>query len=190
MLEETLSPVFRDAQWVENVAIGGNLQARLRAVILMALSNQTGKMLLSTGNKSEIAVGYSTLYGDSCGGYNVLKDVYKTQVYELAHWRNSLGTVIPARSISKAPTAELKPSQLDSDQLPPYDVLDAILAQHIEGRCGVEEIMAKGFERAVVEKVLKLVRVSEYKRRQSAPGVKVTPMMFGRDRRFPLTNKF
>lgn len=189
IMEEVLNPVFHDAGWMEDIAVGGNLQARLRGLTLMALSNKTGFMLLSTGNKSEIAVGYSTLYGDSCGGYNVIKDLYKTQVYALAKWRNGQGRVIPERSITKAPTAELKPGQKDQDQLPPYDVLDAILELHIEGRMSAEEIVQEGFEANIVEKVLKLVRINEYKRRQSCPGVKLSPMLFGKDRRYPLTNK-
>jgi NAD+ synthase len=206
--------------WMENVSIGGNLQARLRGVVLMALSNQSGFMLLSTGNKSEIAVGYSTLYGDSCGGYNVLKDLYKTQVYELANWRNQYSVSssvksphpnllpegegikpspfgrglgegpIPIRSITKAPTAELKSGQTDQDQLPPYDILDAILALHIEGRLSEKEIVNNGFDTETVSRILKLVRVNEYKRRQSCPGVKLSPMLFGKDRRYPLTNRY
>jgi NAD+ synthase (glutamine-hydrolysing) len=159
-------------------------------MILMALSNKFGWLLLSTGNKSEIAVGYSTLYGDSCGGYNILKDLYKTQVYELAHWRNKQGEAIPHRSITKAPTAELAPGQKDEDQLPPYSLLDKILTLHLEERKSAKEIIAAGYDKKTVETVLKMVRNSEYKRRQSCPGVKLSPMLFGRDRRFPLTNKF
>jgi NAD+ synthase len=188
--EERLNPVFKDSGWMENVAVGGNLQARLRGVMLMALSNRFGWMLLSTGNKSELAVGYSTLYGDSCGGYNVLKDLYKTQVYELAGWRNRQGAVIPRRSIMKDPTAELAPGQRDQDQLPPYDLLDAILGFHLEGRMSAEEIIAEGYRREVVEKVVRMVKAAEYKRRQSCPGVKLTSMLFGKDRRYPLTNGF
>jgi NAD+ synthase len=188
--EETLTPVFQDGGWMTDTAIGGNLQARLRGITLMALSNKFGWMLLSTGNKSELAVGYSTLYGDSCGGYNVIKDLYKTQVYALAKWRNAKGRAIPERSITKAPTAELAPGQKDEDQLPPYSMLDKILELHIEGRQSAEEIITKGFAKDVVEKVLRLVRMNEYKRRQSCPGVKLSAMLFGRDRRYPLTNKF
>jgi NAD+ synthase len=199
--EEVLNPVFHNAGWMDNISIGGNLQSRLRGVTLMALSNNYGWMLLSTGNKSEIAVGYSTLYGDSCGSYNVLKDIYKTQVYELAKWRNALktfplegggqgGGVIPLRSITKAPSAELAPNQKDSDQLPPYDVLDKILHHHIEERMSAAEIIAQGFDKMVVEKVVRMVRQSEYKRRQSCPGVRLSSMLFGKDRRYPLTNKF
>lgn len=189
-LEEVLSPAFKDARWMENVTIGGNVQARLRGLMLMALSNQFGWLLLSTGNKSELAVGYTTLYGDSCGGYNVIKDVYKTQVYALAAWRNEQGNVIPKRSITKAPSAELAPGQKDQDQLPPYALLDKILECHIEKRMGAEDIITQGFDRAVVEKIVRMVRTAEYKRRQSCPGVKLSPMLFGKDRRYPLTNKF
>lgn len=185
-----LSPEFGAGGWMEDPAVGGNLQARLRGITLMALSNRFGGLLLSTGNKSEIAVGYTTLYGDACGSYNVLKDVYKTQVYALAHWRNAQGAAIPARSIEKPPSAELKPGQRDDDQLPPYDVLDAILALHIEGAQAADAIVAQGFERAVVEKVIMLVRRNEYKRRQSCPGVKLSPMLFGKDRRYPLTSGY
>ncbi|MCC6227416.1 MAG: NAD+ synthase, partial [Microthrixaceae bacterium] len=140
--EERLDPIFKDIEWMKDVAIGGNLQARTRGVMLMALTNRFGWMLLSTANKSEIAVGYSTLYGDSCGAYNVLKDIYKTQVYALAKWRNADGA-IPARILTKAPTAELAPGQKDEDQLPPYPLLDKILALHIENRKSAAEIIAK-----------------------------------------------
>ncbi|NBX02926.1 MAG: NAD+ synthase [Alphaproteobacteria bacterium] len=188
--EASLTPVFGAEGWMDDIAVGGNLQARIRGQILMALSNQTGRMLLSTGNKSEIAVGYSTLYGDSCGAYCVIKDLYKTEVYTLAKWRNSISKVIPQSSIDKAPSAELKPGQRDDDQLPPYDILDAILQLHIEKRQSAEEIIAQKFDAAVVKKILHLVRISEYKRRQSCPGVKLSPMLFGKDRRYSLTNKF
>jgi NAD+ synthetase len=186
---QTLNPLMTH-DWMEDLAVGGNLQARIRGQILMALSNKTGFMLLSTGNKSEIAVGYTTLYGDSCGGYNVLKDVYKTQVYALAHWRNAQSQMIPHRSITKAPTAELKPGQKDSDQLPEYEVLDAILALHLEGKKSADDITSMGYDAETVKRVLHLVRINEYKRRQSCPGVKISSMMFGRDRRYPLTNRF
>lgn len=185
-----LGPLFEQEKWMEDVGVGGNLQARLRGLTLMAVSNRFGWMLLTTGNKSEIAVGYTTLYGDSCGSYNVLKDLYKTQVYRIAEWRNRQNPVIPQRSITKPPSAELAPGQLDEDQLPPYETLDRILAHHIENRLSADEIIAHGFEPETVRKVVKMVRLSEYKRRQSAPGVKLTPMLFGRDRRYPLTNKF
>ena len=185
-----LTPVFEGKNaWMEDPAIGGNLQARIRGQLLMAISNQTGRMLMNTSNKSEVAVGYSTLYGDSCGAYCVLKDLYKTQVFGLSKWRNTKGLVIPVRSITKPPSAELRPGQKDEDQLPPYDLLDAILVRHIEQRQGAQEIIAQGYDRAVVERVLQLVRVFEYKRRQSCPGVKLSSMYFGKDRRYPLTNR-
>lgn len=185
-----LSPMMGQGGWMEDVLVGGNLQARLRAVTLMALSNRYGWLLLSTGNKSELSVGYSTLYGDSCGGYNVLKDVYKTGVYQLGYWRNAHVRAIPQRSLDKAPSAELAPGQKDADQLPPYEVLDAILLRHIEERMSAEDIVAEGFDPATVQRVLRMVRLSEYKRRQGCPGVKISPMLHGRDRRYPLTNKF
>ena len=188
--EERLNPIFRRSGWMSDVSLGGNLQARLRGLTLMAMSNRFGWMLLSTANKSEISVGYSTLYGDSCGGYNVLKDLYKTQIYALAAWRNAQSAAIPARSITKAPTAELAPGQKDEDQLPPYATLDKILYMHIEQRRSAEEIIRAGFSRDMVKKVVRMVRVSEYKRRQSPPGVKLSPMLFGKDRRYPLTNKY
>ncbi len=167
-----------------------NMQARARGVTLMSLSNQTGWMVLSTGNKSEMAVGYATLYGDMCGGFNVLKDVYKTKVYELSKYRNTLSKVIPDRIITKAPTAELRANQKDQDSLPPYNVLDAILDGLIEQDLGVTELVAKGFDDATVKKVNALLDTAEYKRRQSAPGPKITTRAFGRDRRYPITNGY
>ncbi len=166
-----------------------NIQPRARGIILMALSNASGKMVLTTGNKSEMAVGYATLYGDMCGGFNVLKDVYKTQVYELSRWRNKDG-LIPERIFTKAPTAELKPNQTDQDTLPPYEELDGILKGLIEEDLGVADIVAKGYKRETVVKVWKMLDMAEYKRRQSAPGVKITSRAFGRDRRYPITNRF
>ncbi len=165
-----------------------NIQARLRGLILMALSNKFGHMVLTTGNKSEMSVGYATLYGDMCGGFSVLKDVYKTTVYKLCEWRNTRGEVIPARMITKPPTAELREGQKDEDSLPPYPLLDAMLRGLIERRLGVAELVAEGMDEALVTKVAGMVIGAEYKRRQSAPGVKVTPMAFGRDRRWPITN--
>ncbi len=167
-----------------------NIQSRARGVILMALSNATGKMVLSTGNKSEMATGYATLYGDMCGGFNVLKDVYKTQVYALSRWRNGLGRVIPERVITKAPTAELKDNQTDQDTLPPYETLDDILACLIEMDMGVADIAQRGHPRETVQKVWKMLERAEYKRRQSPPGIKITSRAFGRDRRYPITNHF
>ena len=167
-----------------------NMQSRIRGLILMAVSNSSGKMVLSTGNKSEMAVGYATLYGDMNGGFNPLKDLYKTQVYALARWRNSRGQVIPERILTKAPTAELKADQTDQDSLPPYDILDGILKCLIEWEMGFDSTLKEGFERDTVEKVWKLLDRAEYKRRQACPGVKVTGKAFGRDRRYPITNAF
>ncbi len=165
-----------------------NMQSRARGLILMSLSNQTDAMVLTTGNKSEMAVGYATLYGDMCGGYNVLKDVYKTKVYELSKYRNKLSNVIPERIITKVPTAELRLNQTDQDTLPPYDILDAILEGFIERDLGVAELVKEDFDAATVKRVFKLLDLAEYKRRQSAPGPKITSRAFGRDRRYPITN--
>jgi NAD+ synthase len=176
-----------------------NIQSRIRGVSLMAISNKLGSMLLTTGNKSEMSVGYATLYGDMCGGYSVLKDIYKTMVYKLCDWRNAHkpanalgpdGAVMPERVITKAPTAELRPNQKDQDSLPPYEILDGILECLIEQEMTVEQIIAKGFERATVLKVWRLLDLAEYKRRQAPPGVKITRRAFGRDRRYPITNGF
>jgi len=167
-----------------------NIQARCRGVLLMAMSNKTGKIVLTTGNKSETAVGYSTLYGDMAGGFAPIKDVLKMMVYRLAAYRNSLGPVIPQRVIERPPSAELRPDQTDQDSLPPYDVLDAILNGYVEEERSVEELIAAGFDRATVERVARLVIVNEYKRRQAAPGVRITPRAFGRDRRYPITSGF
>jgi NAD+ synthase len=165
----------------------------------MAISNKFGELLVTTGNKSEMSVGYATLYGDMCGGYSVLKDVYKTEVYALARWRNDhhprdargpVGRVIPESSIVKAPTAELRPNQTDQDSLPPYDVLDAILTGLIEDELSVDQIAARGFDRNVITRVQRMLYTAEYKRRQAPPGVKITRRSFGRDRRYPLTNAF
>jgi len=173
-----------------------NLQARVRGLILMSLSNKEGHLTITTGNKSELAVGYSTIYGDTVGGYAPLKDVEKTLVWELARWRNqyaiSRGEVepIPVASIEKAPSAELRPDQVDQDSLPPYDVLDAILEAYINQRKSRAEIVSFGFNQELVEKVLTLVDRAEWKRRQGAIGPKITGMAFGRDRRLPITNKY
>ncbi len=167
-----------------------NIQSRIRGDILMALSNKFGYMVLTTGNKSEMAVGYATLYGDMCGGFNALKDIYKMQVFELAKWRNKQGKVIPKNIIKKPPTAELREGQTDQDNLPAYDILDKILHKLIELRASTDEIVGAGYERAVVEKIAKLVRIAEYKRRQAAPGVKITRLAFGKDRRYPITNNY
>ncbi|NQZ13690.1 MAG: NAD+ synthase [Alphaproteobacteria bacterium] len=164
-----------------------NVQSRARGIILMALSNASGKMVLSTGNKSEMAVGYATLYGDMCGGFNALKDLYKMQVYALSEWRNKQGKVIPERIITKAPSAELKPDQTDQDSLPPYEVLDDILECLIEKELGPDDIK---HDRDLVLRVWRMLDIAEYKRRQSPPGVKITAKAFGRNRRYPITNKF
>ena len=176
-----------------------NLQSRIRGVTLMALSNKFGDMLLTTGNKSEMSTGYATIYGDMCGGYSVLKDVYKTTVFALSWWRNEnqsaiglgpKGMVMPERVITKPPSAELKPDQKDQDSLPPYEVLDAILEGLVEGEKSVDALVADGFDRALVLRVWRLLDRAEYKRRQAPPGVKITPRAFGRDRRYPITNGF
>ncbi len=167
-----------------------NVQSRSRGVILMAISNKFGSMVLTTGNKSEMSVGYATLYGDMNGGYNPIKDVYKTEVYRLAAWRNTQGFVIPERIITKAPTAELRENQKDQDSLPPYDVLDAILHGLVEKELPVEEIIAQGFDAPLVKRIQHMLYIAEYKRRQAAPGVKITRRNFGRDRRYPITNGF
>jgi NAD+ synthase len=176
-----------------------NIQSRCRGTALMAISNKFGSMVLTTGNKSEMSVGYATLYGDMNGGFNPIKDVYKSEVYALARFRNqqrpagSLGPtarVIPERIITKVPTAELRENQTDQDTLPPYDALDAILENLIEHELSVAEVAAKGFDRATVERVQQMLYTAEYKRRQAAPGVKITRKNFGRDRRYPITNGF
>ena len=167
-----------------------NIQARIRAVILMALSNKFGYILLNTSNKSEAAVGYGTLYGDMCGGLSVLGDVYKTQVYELAAYINREREIIPQNSINKPPSAELRQDQKDSDSLPQYDILDKILYQYIEQRKGPKELMEAGFEEATVRQVLKLVNTSEYKRYQTPPILRVSPKAFGMGRRMPIVGKY
>nr|NIP74704.1 NAD(+) synthase [Xanthomonadales bacterium] len=176
-----------------------NIQSRLRGVFLMALSNKFGELLLTTGNKSEMAVGYATLYGDMNGAYNPIKDLYKTRVFETCRWRNAnhrpwmkgpAGQVIPARVIEKPPSAELREDQKDEDSLPPYDILDAILQMMVEDQLSTEEIIAAGFDRETVMKVQSLLYVSEFKRFQSAPGVKLTKRAFWLDRRYPIVNRW
>ena len=167
-----------------------NLQARVRGNLLMATSNRYGHLVIATGNKSEMACGYATLYGDMAGGFALLKDVFKTEVYELSRYRNEVSEVIPANVITKAPSAELRPDQKDSDSLPPYDVLDAILEAYIERDASLDEIVALGHDPEVVAKVAAMVDRAEYKRRQAAPGPKVTTKAFGRDRRLPITNRW
>lgn len=167
-----------------------NIQARVRGTLLMAVSNKTGKMVLTTGNKSEMAVGYATLYGDMAGGYAAIKDVFKTMVYRLAEYRNRIQPVIPRRVFERAPSAELAPDQKDTDSLPPYDVLDPILVRYVEQDQSPEEIIAAGFDAAVVQRVAAMVDRNEYKRRQGAPGVRITRRAFGRDRRYPITSGY
>lgn len=165
-----------------------NLQARLRGVLLMSLSNKFGSLVLTTGNKSEMAVGYSTLYGDMAGGFDVLKDVPKTLVFRLARYRNTLSPVIPERVITRPPSAELAPDQKDEDSLPGYDVLDQILNLYVERDYSADAIVAEGFEREDVDRVVRLVDINEYKRRQAPIGVRITERGFGKDRRYPITN--
>ena len=184
---DSLSNVFRGT---EPDTTEENIQARCRGLILMAISNKTGRMLLTTGNKSEMAVGYATLYGDMCGGFAPIKDVYKTLVYHLCHYRNSLGQVIPERVLTRAPSAELREDQLDQDSLPAYEVLDRILELSVEQDMQIDEVVQAGFDRETVDHVLGLVQRNEYKRRQSAPGVRITRRAFGRDRRYPITSGY
>jgi NAD+ synthase/NAD+ synthase (glutamine-hydrolysing) len=167
-----------------------NIQARLRGVFLMAMSNKFGSLLLTTGNKSELAVGYCTLYGDMCGGLAVISDVPKTMVYRLANWVNRQGEIIPAASITKPPSAELRLNQTDQDSLPPYDVLDAILEQYVVQSQSPAEIVKSGFDAATVRHVVKLIDANEYKRRQAAPGLKVTSKAFGVGRRIPIAQRY
>ncbi len=187
-MDRLLAPHWEAMQQTQVDVTEENIQARMRGLLLMAISNKTGRMLLTTGNKSEMAVGYATLYGDMAGGFAPLKDVYKTQVFALAHHINQDETRIPPHSISKPPSAELRPGQMDSDSLPDYSVLDQILQQMIEHDRGSEEVAAAGFAREDVELVQQLLRQSEHKRRQAPPGVKVTARAFGRDRRYPITH--
>jgi NAD+ synthase (glutamine-hydrolysing) len=167
-----------------------NIQARIRGLLLMAISNKTGRMLLTTGNKSEMAVGYATLYGDMNGGFAPIKDCSKMLVYRLAHYRNGIAQVIPARVLEREPSAELRLEQKDTDSLPPYEVLDAILEAFIEEDLSVDEIVARGFDRALVGRVLDMVKRNEYKRRQSPPGIRVSRRAFGRDWRYPITSGY
>ncbi len=184
---EALDPAFTGTEF--GVA-EENLQARVRGAILMALSNKFGHMVVTTGNKSEVAMGYATLYGDMAGGYSVLKDVFKTLVYRLAEWRNRDGEVIPRSTIDKAPSAELRPDQKDSDSLPPYDLLDQILSRYVEEDRSVLEIVGAGYPTDLVSRIANTVDRNEYKRRQAAPGVRITRKAFGKDRRLPITNRY
>ena len=184
---QALAPVFEgyEADTTEE-----NIQARCRGLTLMAFSNKTGRMVLTTGNKSEMSVGYATLYGDMVGGYNAIKDASKTLVYELANYRNSISPVIPERVITREPSAELKPDQIDSDSLPPYEVLDPILEYYVEQDWAPSKIVAQGFAAHDVQRVIQLVDRNEYKRRQAPPGVRISKRAFGRDRRYPITSGF
>lgn len=184
---EALAPLFsgRAADTTEE-----NLQARIRGTLLMALSNKFGSLVLTTGNKSEMATGYCTLYGDMAGGFAVIKDVAKTLVFRLARWRNREQEVIPLRIIERPPSAELRPDQKDEDSLPPYAILDAILQRYMEEDAAVETLLAEGFDPAHVEKVTRLIKISEYKRRQAPIGIRITHRSFGRDWRYPITNRF
>lgn len=167
-----------------------NIQARVRGTLLMALSNKTGRLVLTTGNKSELTTGYCTLYGDMAGGFAVIKDVPKTLVYRLARWRNTQAEVIPGRIITRPPSAELRPDQTDQDSLPPYDILDGIMERYMERNESPGQIVAAGYPPAAVEQVVRLIRINEYKRRQAPPGPRITPRAFGRDWRYPVTNGF
>ncbi|MFM6979691.1 MAG: NAD+ synthase, partial [Methylophilaceae bacterium] len=184
---EVLSPAFSNLPFD---TAEENIQARIRGVLLMALSNKFGSLVLITGNKSEMAVGYSTLYGDMAGGFAVLKDVPKTLVYELAHYRNQISPVIPERIITRAPAAELRANQTDQDSLPAYEILDGILQAYVEQDASFQEIVALGYQSKDVERVLRLIDLNEYKRRQSPIGVRITRRGFGKDRRYPVTSKF
>ena len=190
MFQATLAALEREFQGRAPDSAEENIQARCRGMVLMAISNKTGRMLLTTGNKSEMAVGYATLYGDMAGGYAPIKDCSKTLVYRLARWRNAKSPVIPLRVIERPPTAELRENQLDSDSLPPYDMLDRILAAFVEDNHSVDEIVAQGFDRATVVRVLDMVQRNEYKRRQAPPGVRVSGRAFGRDWRYPITSGY
>ena len=184
---QQLAPIFEGAK---EDTTEENIQARCRGLILMAYSNKTGRMVLTTGNKSEMSVGYATLYGDMVGGYNAIKDVPKVLVYELAKYRNTISPVIPERVITREPSAELRPDQIDSDSLPPYEILDPILELYVEQDCPPAEIVAQGYAKEHVSKVIRMVDRNEYKRRQAAPGVRITKRAFGRDRRYPITSGF
>ena len=190
IFQSTLDVLKEEFQGKEVDATEENIQARCRGMVLMALSNKSGKIVLTTGNKSEIAVGYATLYGDMAGGFNALKDVPKTLVYRLAEYRNTLAPAIPQRVIHRAPSAELAPDQKDSDTLPDYGELDGVLELYVEQDKSIAEIVGAGFDRAVVERVIKMVDQNEYKRRQAAPGVRITRRAFSRDRRYPITSGF
>ncbi|MDZ4046881.1 MAG: NAD+ synthase, partial [Pseudoxanthomonas sp.] len=182
---QALAPLFNG---LEPGIAEENLQSRCRGALKMALSNKFGGMLLTTGNKSEYAVGYATIYGDMCGGFGPIKDLYKTEVQALCRWRNARSPAIPEQVITRPPSAELRENQTDQDSLPPYDLLDAILFRHVDQEMSLAEIVAEGYDRETVERVLRLVRINEWKRRQSAPGPKLSKRAFGRERRYPITS--
>jgi len=194
----SIEPIFNALLTTINPVVNGkpldivqeNCQSRIRCVLLMALSNQTGHMLLSTSNKSESAVGYTTIYGDMSGGFAILKDVLKTQVYRLASYRNTISPTIPERVISRPPTAELAPNQFDAQSLPDYDQLDAIISRYMDGLQDTTTIIAAGFDQQTVHRVVAMIRRNEYKRRQAPPGLKVSNRAFDRDWRYPLTNHY
>ncbi|MGZ5584419.1 MAG: NAD(+) synthase, partial [Usitatibacter sp.] len=167
-----------------------NLQARIRGSLLMALSNKFGAIVVTTGNKSEMATGYCTLYGDMAGGFAVIKDIVKTLVYRISNWRNSQGRVIPQRVIDRPPSAELRPDQTDQDSLPPYEVLDAVVERYMERDMSPEQIAGMGYDMEAVRQVVRLIQHNEYKRRQAPPGVRITPRSFGKDWRYPITSGF
>lgn len=182
-----LAEEFRD---LPEDATEENIQARIRGTLLMALSNKSGRIVLTTGNKSEMAVGYCTLYGDMAGGFAVIKDIFKTLVYRLCRYRNALSEVIPERILTRAPSAELRENQTDQDSLPEYDALDAIVQRYMEQNQPVAEIIAAGFAEADVQKIVRLIKINEYKRRQAPVGIRVTQRAFGRDWRYPITSRF
>jgi NAD+ synthase (glutamine-hydrolysing) len=184
---DMLEPVFAGA---EPDVTEENIQARCRGILLMAISNKQGRILLTTGNKSEMSVGYATLYGDMAGGFAPIKDCPKLLVYRLARYRNGLSPVIPERVLTRPPSAELRPDQTDQDSLPPYELLDPILERYVEADQSIAAIVAAGFDEATVRRVTRLVDRSEYKRRQAPPGVRISRRAFGRDRRYPITSGF
>jgi len=186
-LEQSLSEQFKG---LKLDATEENIQARVRGTLLMALSNKTGRLVLTTGNKSEMAVGYCTLYGDMAGGFAVIKDIAKTLVYRLCDYRNQIAPIIPERILTRAPSAELRPDQTDQDSLPSYEILDGIVERYMEQNQSIAQIIAAGFDPESVEKVTRLIKLNEYKRRQAPPGVRVTTRAFGRDWRYPITSQF
>ncbi len=190
LFEQYLSTLSDEFKGLAADTAEENIQARIRGTLLMALSNKFGSIVLTTGNKSEMATGYCTLYGDMAGGFAVIKDIAKTLVVKLCHYRNTLGNVIPERIITRPPSAELRPDQKDQDSLPPYEVLDAIIEMYMEDNCTVEDVIAAGYDEATVRRVVRLIKINEYKRRQAPVGIRVTHRAFGRDWRYPITSKF